>query len=81
MSVEEEIAQLRAQIAALENVGPAEAEATAAKQAYRDDPTTENKARHRAASQALVEARQATRALRPGVGIGGDAVASDGGEA
>lgn len=81
MSVEEEVAQLRAQIAALENTGEAEAEAVAAKEAYRDKPTAKNKGRHRAASQALADARQAARALRPGMTVGGDASASDGGEA
>ena len=84
MSTEDEIARLRAQIAAFEAMGKAESVAAKAKDAYRKHPSEKTKAAHRAAIDALVEARRAARSDRPAkagvAGIGGDAVVSNGEE-
>lgn len=47
------------------------ADLLAAKEAYRDDPSPENRERHRAASEAMADARAQTRPAAPVVG--GDA--------
>lgn len=54
-------AQLRAEADALESLADLEAEAVAAKAAYREDPSEKSRAAHRAASAALNDARSTTR--------------------
>lgn len=61
MSTNDKIADLRALTEALEEVAAAESAAAEAKAAYRANPTPENRAAHRAASQALNDAREAVR--------------------
>ena len=61
MSTHDRIAELKALQADLEVIADAESAAADAKAAYRDDPTPDNRAAHRAASQALNEAREKVR--------------------
>jgi hypothetical protein len=61
MSTQDQVDALRAMAGGLEAVAAAEAKAAKAKAAYRENQTAKNKAAHRAAAQALVEARQAVR--------------------
>lgn len=61
MSTSDRIAELKALQASLEEVAAAEDVASQAKAAYRDNPNPETKAAHRAAGQALAEARNKVR--------------------
>lgn len=67
----ERAAELRAQADALDAMAGLEEDLSAAKAAYYDDPTEENKAAKVAAALALREARSLTRS--DGVSVGGDA--------
>lgn len=61
MSTSDRIAALRELQASLEEVAEAEVTAAKAKTAYREKPTPKAKAAHRAASQALADAREKVR--------------------
>lgn len=61
----ERIDALHAELAELEAVASAEAAASKAKDAYRDNPTEKNKAKHREAATALSDARAEQRKNRP----------------
>lgn len=62
MSTRQQIEDLKQLAADLEVVADAEEKAAAAKAAYREDKSEENRAAHREASQALAEARSKVRA-------------------
>lgn len=60
--------------AALSGMGDQLAEELrAAKEAYREDKSEENRERFKAAKDQVVAYRQMDRAGRPGIGVGGDA--------
>lgn len=68
MSAADEAAALREQAKRLDQVGKLEEKAAEAKAAYQADPTNEKlKAKHRAAGQALADAREAGRPRTPRV--------------
>lgn len=69
MSASERAAQLRAQAEALEAVGGLEDAYEEALDAYREDPTEENKAAYLAAKEAFVAARTESRGDRAGLSI------------
>lgn len=71
MSSLDRAVELRAQADALETLASLEADVLAAKRAYNDDPSPENRAAKQAAMEALREARALTRT--EGVSVGGDA--------
>ncbi|WP_433364085.1 hypothetical protein [Streptosporangium sp. CA-115845] len=78
MSSADRAAALRAQADALDELGRLETELLAAKAAYDDDPSDENKAAKTDAAHALREARSDTRS--EGVQVGGDAYLTPGDE-
>ncbi|MBN6054535.1 hypothetical protein JYK22_21515, partial [Nonomuraea sp. RK-328] len=71
VSSSDRAAELRAQADALDTLASLEADLIAAKQAYADEPTPENREAKQAAAVALREARSLTRTN--GVSVGGDA--------
>ena len=73
MATRDQIEELKQLTAGLEKVAKAEEAAAEAKEAYRNDPSEENKKAHRKAGQKLAEARSAVRQNREDSAAGGDA--------